>query len=254
MKKKCSKCGVEKEISEFHKCKRTKSGRRATCKRCQYLSSKEYHKQYYIDNKQKINDYSKSYYQNNKIYQKDYQKIWRKNNEERYNKYKRNWQNKNKDKLKLYKKKWEEENKQKRSEYQKKWKSEKRKKDQLFNLKNSIRNRLWCASKGRKSNSTIDLLGCSWEQLLLHLNYNNFKNPSHDHIIPLSWAETEEELYALARWENLQGMELKDNFLKNNKYCCVDEASFVLKNHPNQNIIKLILSRMKKDNNRYTKY
>ena len=40
--KKCSKCGIEKELTEFHKRKRSKDGRVSTCKVCRSELSKRY--------------------------------------------------------------------------------------------------------------------------------------------------------------------------------------------------------------------
>jgi 5-methylcytosine-specific restriction endonuclease McrA len=73
----CSKCGIEKDISEFHKDKRTKSGRRSNCTQCSYEYNKKYgeirreeiadwqHK-YYISNRENTLESSNLYYLNNK--------------------------------------------------------------------------------------------------------------------------------------------------------------------------------------------
>lgn len=56
--KKCSKCGEIKDISEFHKYKRSKDGVRSKCKICrkdENTSSKERSKKYYDENKNEIN-------------------------------------------------------------------------------------------------------------------------------------------------------------------------------------------------------
>lgn len=270
--KTCKKCKKSKVVSDFYKNKKCKGGIEHTCKICRLGDAKEN----YALNKEAISKRKKEYrYQNidackerEALYRKknkDYQKKYRKENKSKNIDYQKKYRDENKSKLKKSKQKYYEENKQKVKEsikrYRKqnkekvnKWYTEKRKKDPLFKMKEDIRSRVRSALKGSKSKRTQEIIGCSWEQLYLHLNLDNFENPSHDHIIPLSWAETEEELYALARWENLQGMELIDNISKNNKHCCAYKADYVLEKHPNQDIIKLIISRTKKENNRYVKF
>ncbi len=56
--KKCTKCGIEKPLSEFYKNKATKDGKRSRCKNCFAL--------YRLENKDKITEYNARYYQENK--------------------------------------------------------------------------------------------------------------------------------------------------------------------------------------------
>ncbi|HUV84598.1 MAG TPA: hypothetical protein VMV86_02765 [Methanosarcinales archaeon] len=60
--KKCSKCKISKDTSEFYKDNSKKDGLRSHCKDC----VKQYKKQYNQDNKEVINQYKKRYYQDNK--------------------------------------------------------------------------------------------------------------------------------------------------------------------------------------------
>ena len=71
--KKCTKCGETKELTEFHKEKRGKHGRKACCKVCikQYQQANrekvaEYKKQYYQENRKKIEKRQKQYRQENR--------------------------------------------------------------------------------------------------------------------------------------------------------------------------------------------
>ena len=57
--KKCSKCGVEKELGEFG---RAGKYLRSDCRCCQ----KKYSKNYYKENKEKIKEYKKNYREDNK--------------------------------------------------------------------------------------------------------------------------------------------------------------------------------------------
>ena len=55
--KKCTKCGEEKEVSEFHKMKGCKYGVRNTCKNCM----KEYQKEYQKENADRLKECQKEY-------------------------------------------------------------------------------------------------------------------------------------------------------------------------------------------------
>ena len=83
--KKCSRCKVEKELTEFHKKKTTKDGLINNCKSCvkeyskkHYQANKEQKKEYYQANKEhrieQVKEYKKKYYQSNKEKIKEYQK------------------------------------------------------------------------------------------------------------------------------------------------------------------------------------
>jgi len=55
--KRCAKCGIEKDLSDFHKSKPNKDGRHYTCKEC--------FSKYYLENKERIDkrtsDYAKKH-------------------------------------------------------------------------------------------------------------------------------------------------------------------------------------------------
>lgn len=71
--KTCTKCGEEKEVTEFHKCSKVKSGYRSCCKKCRKMYqtlSKEKIKQYGKGYREKRRDTilkkKREYYENNK--------------------------------------------------------------------------------------------------------------------------------------------------------------------------------------------
>ena len=77
-----------------------------------------------------------------------------------------------------------------------------------------------------KKNKTFDIVGCSPEFLKQHLEKQFTEGMSWellgqhihiDHIIPLSSAKTEDELYKLCHYENLQPLWAEDNLKKSNK-------------------------------------
>jgi hypothetical protein len=78
-----------------------------------------------------------------------------------------------------------------------------------------------------KKNKTFDIVGCAPNYLREHIekqflegmNWENygFYGWHIDHIIPLSSAITEEDIYKLCHYTNLQPLWAKDNLTKNNK-------------------------------------
>jgi hypothetical protein len=89
------------------------------------------------------------------------------------------------------------------------------------------RTRLFLNSKNiKKKNNTFEIVGCSPEFLKEYLekqftegmNWDLFGKHIHiDHIIPLSFAKTEEEAYKLCHYTNLQPLWAEDNLKKSNK-------------------------------------
>ena len=93
-------------------------------------------------------------------------------------------------------------------------------------MKKIIRSRI--ADKIKyKSMKSSDILGCDWKTFKQHLESqfeegmtwdNHGINGWHyDHIIPLSSAKTEEELYRLNHYTNLQPLWAEDNLRKSDK-------------------------------------
>ena len=242
-KKTCSKCRETKQLTGFDRNKSQKDGFCNQCKDCYRVYRKV--------NKDKIKATSKIWKKNNEDKQKEKSKAYYQANREEILAYQKKWREDNKDEIKLKDKARYQKKKNSIKNYRKQkketinaYKRKKRMEDPMFKLKENIRSRVYNSIK-RKSKKTEEIIGCSYEQLYLHLNYNNFNNPSHDHIIPLSWANTDEELYALARWENLQGMECNENISKGNYFCKKHKADNVVKIHPNPEVIKTILNRVK---------
>ena len=89
----CKKCLDNKLLSDFSKNKNTKDGLQDKCKIC----VKEYKKQYYIDNKDKILEKGKEYYIENQKIIIDRVKIWGNNNKNKVEQYKKNYVEKNRD-------------------------------------------------------------------------------------------------------------------------------------------------------------
>lgn len=106
-------------------------------------------------------------------------------------------------------------------------KEAKRREDPLYRIKSNLSKRikehLIC---GYKSKRTLDIIGCTIEELKIHLENSfeaNYGIPKEyigsfkvhiDHITPLNSAKTEEEIYELNHYTNLQYLLAKDNIRK----------------------------------------
>lgn len=109
MKKVCKKCGIEKDIEEFHKNKTYKDGYNSTCKECK----REYARKYSNENKDKIKEYQKEYYKNNQEKVKERVSKYRNEHKEEIKEKKKKYNEIHKDEIKVKKKEYYEKNKEK---------------------------------------------------------------------------------------------------------------------------------------------
>lgn len=208
-KKICKICNVLKPIEEFNFYKEERGLRLNQCRGCKIL----YLRKYASDRKELRKIKGKQYREKNKEIVSERKKIYYLNNKEKIR------------------------------EYKKKWETDKRNNDILFRLKQQVRHRLGMflkTNKMKKNNKTFNIIGCDPEFLKEHLE-NQFvsgmtwENRSEwhiDHIIPLSSAKNEEEIYKLCHYTNLQPLWAEDNLKKNNKI--IDYSNF----SPSEAIIK----------------
>jgi hypothetical protein len=188
----CSKCKEEKEFCEFYNNKDRFDGKRPECKVCSNKQSSLYNQK----NKEKVDKIKQKYVDNNK---------------EKVKKSKKDWFNKN-------------------PNYQNEWVVNKYNNDPLFRLINIMRARtrgFFETNNITKTNKTFDIVGCSPEFLKEHLEQQFTEGMSWDnhglygwhidHKIPLSSANTEEEIYNLCHYSNLQPLWAEDNLKKSNK-------------------------------------
>lgn len=94
----CTKCGIEKELSEFYKDKSKPDGHRPNCKEC----IKIYKKNYRDKNKENIKKSNHKYYINNKKKIQKIQKIYNDKNKKTINKYKQEWGRDNRKQINEY--------------------------------------------------------------------------------------------------------------------------------------------------------
>jgi len=212
----CSKCKEEKKVYEFGKLKSSKDGLLYSCKECNNKRSVVYRK----NNPEKILELTRNWTKKNPDWVYNRHKKWREENPEKVKELREKWFNKNPEKRKEYRENYKPRKKERRKE--------RRDGEPIFNLINRVRYRLrkyFISNNITKKNKTFDIVGCSPQQLKEHLE-NQFvdgmgwenKNEWHiDHIIPLSSAKTEEEIYNLCHYTNLQPLWAEDNIRKSNK-------------------------------------
>ena len=200
------------------------------------MNNKEYKKQWYEKNKDKVKTRVKKYREEHKEeikekrkeYLKQYNKKYKQTHKEQIKKYNQE----NKDKFKEYKKKYRENHKKIIQEYDSKYRKKRKQEDYLFNMSHQIRNLIRTSFKRKsciKANKTEEILGCKMDYFIECLiktyenNYNEkwdwdyLKNVHIDHIIPISTAKSEEEIIKLNHYTNLQLLKAEDNMQKSDK-------------------------------------
>jgi hypothetical protein len=180
------------------------------------MDRREYYKEYRRKNSDDIKRKSKEFRENNKeLVTKRKKDYWKNLSPEK------------KEELKIRKRELYHKNnyKNKKKEYV----NEKLNEDSFFKLKFNIRSLILNAFNRKfttKSKKTIEILGCTFEEFKLHLesqfddkmNWQNQGTYWHmDHIIPISSAETEEDVYRLNHYTNFQPLYWEDNLKKSNK-------------------------------------
>jgi hypothetical protein len=204
--KTCSKCNNIQELCFFQKDNSKKDGYRPDCKSCR----KEYSDLNYNRFKERNSEYKK----NDRMVNPEKYKLRDKNNRLQ-----------NPEKFKEKRKIYYEKNKEKHNEYFIK----KRNETPSFKLTDNMRRRVNIFLKLNnitKRNKTFDIVGCTPEFLKEHIEKQFTEKMSWelmgkyihiDHIIPLSSAKTEEEVYQLCHYTNLQPLWAEDNLRKGNK-------------------------------------
>lgn len=221
----CTKCNVEKQLSEFHKTKFNKSGFLSTCKLCFKIKSKKY---------REVNPEKK--------YLSD--KKWREKNQERVNISRKKWSKNNHDKVLKNNKNqlkrrsdnpenyriWRKNNPEKHKNYRKNY-AVKKKTDTLYRIKIKLRKRFKNAMEAiglKKNKNTTELLGCDLSFFKSHIeslftegmcwDFISINKIHIDHKIPcdafnLSLISAQKTCF---HYTNLQPLWAKDNLKKSN--------------------------------------
>ena len=198
----CKKCNIEKEVSNFYSCATCFYKYQGNCKMCSKTTKKEYRSK----NKDKL-------YKANKK--------WREANKEYIKQEKKNYYNKNKEHVI-----------RKSSEYH----LNKLNNNPIYKLISRTRTLIGnsfkrgCEKSFKKPQKSENILGCTMQEFVEHLqslftegmtleNHGNCEECWHiDHIVPISSAETEEDVIKLNHYTNLQPLWRRDNLTKSKKY------------------------------------
>lgn len=223
----CRICKENKSLNNFHKDTSIKSGYRNECGSCRTKNKKI--KSYIQTNKLELTCKtcnqikSTSSFDKNKRHSTGYMIHCKECRKEVSKKdYKSNSEVKKQKNLDYYK-----NNKQKVLKSQLERQKERTKSDSTYKLVRNLRNRLYYALLDRpwkKNTHFSEYIGCSQKELKIHIekqfkenmNWGNYGNWHIDHIHPLSLANTEQELYQLCHYTNLQPMWAIDNIKKSN--------------------------------------
>ena len=220
-KKVCSKCKEEKEVFEFSKNTSTRDGYQSYCKKC----IKELRR----NNRDKRNQYLKKWRASNPEKSKESGKKIREKNPEKISNYQKKYKEENKERLVKSNKNYREKNLEKILKHNMEYNKKKRHSDPFFNLTCNIRSRITNFLRLKnisKNNKTFEIIGCTQEFLKEYIEKQFTEGMSWDlmgkhihldHIIPLSSAKTEEEVYKLCYYTNLQPLWAEDNIKKSNK-------------------------------------
>jgi hypothetical protein len=189
--KKCIICKENKPLSEYYNHSGMKDGKLGKCKTC----TKSHTKQYIQENKEYKLEYDRQYHQNHREILLQKKREYYQQNKEKYFV----WQQTGLGKFKS-------------------------------NIRGLVYHSLKRSKEGRykKGKKTEEVLGCSLDEFIIYLQSiftegmtleNHGQGPGYwniDHIIPLSSAKTEEEIYKLGHYTNLQPLWFEDNMKKFN--------------------------------------
>lgn len=241
--KTCNTCGILKKIEQYTNNRRYKDGKENRCKECVKKNNQSRKEQLSKSQKNwrlKNPEYMKKYEKNPERIEK--KKQYYIENAESYKERKRNYRKENPEKEREARQKYTETHKELINEYHRKWKQNKRNNDVHYKLKENtsrrIRYELNNFFEKNKSKKTIEYIGCSVDELKVHLenlfdenmNWNNYGSYWHiDHIIPCSaWdLSKEEDNFYCWNFMNLRPLEASKNRSKKDKYDYLDKKIYI---------------------------
>jgi len=207
MKKICNICDIEKELVDFNKCKNSKDGFLNYCKICNNVKRRKRT----AKNKDLLNEWKRNYLKNNP--------------EQREKHLKR---------LKIY----NEKNIEKHRKYALALEKKRLKTDKVFLIRKNIKQSIKHSFKKKDvkcKEKMQNILGCTYKEFKQYIeskfeswmtwdNYGKFNGELKcgwdiDHIIPVSSANSEEEIIKLSHYTNFQPLCSKVNrHIKSNKF------------------------------------
>lgn len=224
--KKCNRCDLKKELSEFNKRSRSKDGLDNKCKKC----TSKINKERYIKNREILLSKSKKRKRDN-ANPNSKRRIIKRLKEQCLDNQSVCTNCLSIKDIKNFVKDQSRENKLSahcnscKNEYYR----NKKKSDKLFRISSRIRviiSKQIKKNNLKKSQKTEDIIGCSFEEFKIYLeskfdenmSWENYGEWHLDHIIPISYAKTEDEIYELNHYTNFQPLWAKDNLSKGNRF------------------------------------
>ncbi len=222
MEKKCSKCEVTKPIEQFPNDRKCSDGKRGTCKECrkghikQWIPKEDEHITCNDCNETKHHSLFASKGGKQKPYQcrkcKNLYYMNKRNEDiEHYNEINRNYYSINRERI---------------NEVRRSTQKKRRDADPVHRLRKNLGSRIYLAVK-RKIGKTMELTGCSKEELITHLEskftegmtWENYGKWHIDHIRPCASFNLEdpEEQKKCFHWTNLQPLWASDNLAKSDR-------------------------------------
>lgn len=206
----CGKCKEEMNVCYYNKDKRRKDGLQNKCKFCE--------KKYREQNRAKINNSIKKWRDKNKQKLSDknkdntYLKEYRIKNKEKIKIKNQEYYSKHKDTIKKKVKSYYLKNKEKIHKNNNNYIKKRKNSDELFKISILMRNlvnRYLTKPKVKKTNEIIGLTPKEFREyieskFLKNMTWDNYGEWHIDHIIPLSSAKNDNELYSLNHYTNLQ--------------------------------------------------
>jgi hypothetical protein len=223
--------------------KRIAAEKRRNYKKENQAKLSEQNRQYYKNNIEKIKKYREENRERIRIraaeFRKNHPDIAKARDERSRNKDRekgrersRSWKSRNKEKIRDYSKKYlkqyykenQTEILQRSKDYYKNHKKERRayfkkrqKEDFLFYVSCRVRSLVSDSlrkKKYTKRSKTYQMVGCSFEELMIHLGPKPEGKTHIDHICPCSQAQNEEELVKLQHYSNLRWISAEENLKK----------------------------------------
>lgn len=174
--RKCSKCGVDKNPSEFFKDSRGRGGLRSSCKQCDAQRGREH----YLRNRDKRLAWQKKYYQANQEKAIEYARQWRKDNPDKCREYHRVYAERYPEKERkrhfLKSRRYALENPEARKLASRKWSSRNKEKVALKNAERRAKAKEFLVTE--KDIAKIRSSSC--------LNCGTSDSISIDHVVPLA--------------------------------------------------------------------
>lgn len=176
-------------------------------------------------------EYSRKYRQEHSDYIREYNRKYRQEHLEHIKEMQNEYYLKNKDYVKKKSASYYKENKESVLKTHTIYVKTKRKNDSLYKTKEGVKScirssfKRACQGKYRKGKKTEEILGCTMDFFISYIeskfqegmSFDNYGKWHIDHIIPLATAQTEEDIYKLCHYTNLQPLWARDNIIKSDK-------------------------------------